>query len=123
MMLTTNDTSNQRNLPLGDLLPIVPTVRREFGSSDRVKGFLRVYEPPDRAAAPVAIEARILDESGATPWTESAVLPAAAFVTSHSADYQVELPVERLKPGEYLLHVQADLGEHRLERTVRLRVR
>jgi VWFA-related protein len=123
MMLTTNDTSNQRDPSLGDLLPSVPTVRREFGSSDRVKGFLRVYEPPDRAPSAVAMDARILDESGATAWTASAVLPAAAFVVSHQADYQVDLPVEKLKPGEYLLHVQADLGEHRLERTVRFRMR
>ncbi len=123
MMLTTNDTSNQRNPSLGDLLPFVPTVRREFGSSDRVKGFVRVYQPPDRAAAPVAIEARILDEGGATTWTDSAVLPAAAFVTSHAADYQVDLPVGTLKPGEYLLITHAEAGEHRLERAMVFSVR
>jgi VWFA-related protein len=123
MMLTTNDTSNEPDSSFGDLLPIVPTVRREFGSSDRVKAFLRVYEPSDRTASAVGMGARILDESGATAWTDRAVLPAAAFVTSHSADYQIDLPVEKLNPGEYLLTVNAEVGTHRLERAVRFRVR
>jgi hypothetical protein len=124
MMLTvTNGALNHRDSSLDDLLPIVPTVRREFGSTDRVKGFVRVYEPPDRAPSAVAMDARILDESGATVWTDSAVLPAAAFVTSHSADYQVDVPVERLGAGEYLLTVKAALGEYRIERVVRFSVR
>ena len=44
-----------------DLLPVVPTARRDFGASDRVSAFVRVYQGGSHALVPATLTTRIVD--------------------------------------------------------------
>jgi hypothetical protein len=50
-------------------------------------------------------------------------LAPAIFPEKRSADYQIDLPLARLAPGEYLLTINATLGKHEAKRDVRFAVK
>jgi VWFA-related protein len=106
-----------------DLLPIVPTARREFARASRASVFLRVYQRSNDAPQPVSMTAQIQDPSGRVLMKDAVALEAAQFASDHAADYRIALPVERLTAGEYLLSIEAAQGEHIASRAVRFAVR
>ncbi|MEP6915936.1 MAG: VWA domain-containing protein, partial [Acidobacteriota bacterium] len=110
---------------LARLLPIVPTTRREFARSDRLAAFLRVYQGTSRRdpLVPVLIRARVIDAKNQTVAAESATIPDAQFSDGRAAGYQLELPLARMDPGEYLLSVNAAVGTRSAGRAVRFRVK
>jgi VWFA-related protein len=91
-----------------DLLPIVPTARRTFSFFDRVTAFVRLYTRTD-AARPAHVTTRILDAQGRAVHEED---------RDGEADYQFDLPVERLAAGEYLLSIEATAGVNTASRRV-----
>ena len=112
--------------PLDDdlvlVLPLVPTSTRTFSQTDTPSAFVRVYQGGRSDLGAVAIELRILDVTNRTAVESRATLDAARFGTSRSADYQLELPVGQLSPGEYLLTFSATLGGDTSGRSLRFRV-
>jgi hypothetical protein len=50
-------------------------------------------------------------------------LAADRFTAHHGADYVLELPVERLASGEYLLTIEAAQGERVARRGLRFKMR
>jgi VWFA-related protein len=106
-----------------DLLPIVPTARREFARTSRASVFLRVYQRAKNAPQPVSVTAQIQDTAGRALMKDAATLEATQFASSHAADYRIALPLERLNPGEYLMSLEAAQGEHSARRAVRFTVR
>jgi VWFA-related protein len=106
-----------------DLLPIVPTSRREFASTDHVSAFVRVYQRLKEAAQSADVRAQILDRNGRVVTTDATSLDAAQFARTRSADYRIRLPVDRLTAGEYLLTLNATRGGHTVDRRIRFRVR
>jgi hypothetical protein len=100
--------------PLTSFLPIVPTARREFVQSDRVTAFVRIYQERN-GSQPVSVAASITDTSGRVPFQTGG---------EHTGtDYSLELPVDRLTAGEYLLTLEATLNEAKASRRVRFRIR
>jgi hypothetical protein len=87
--------------PLADLLPIVPTARREFSGTDRVTAFMRIYQS-STGAQTVSVAARIVDTGGRVAFENR--------TEQKGSDYQLELPVQRLTAGEYLLAIEATSG-------------
>jgi hypothetical protein len=93
-----------------DLLPVTPTVRREFSKTDRLMAFARVYQGGRDPLVPVTVMMRIVDAQmhtmaeGRTPLFEE---PSAR---SRAADYRVELPLASLAAGPYLLTIEATRG-------------
>jgi hypothetical protein len=106
----------------GDLLPIVPTTRREFSSADRVTAFARIYQA-DGTARPVRVVAKIVDRDTQEVAGEDRTIPPAAFGAGRSADYLYELPLEHLGPGEFLLTLRLTRGGVSMDRNVRFTVR
>jgi VWFA-related protein len=104
------------------LLPIVPTARRDFARADRASAFLRVYQKSKDAAQPADVTATIQDASGRTLLSEHASMTPDRFAVDHSSDYRLQLPLERLEPGEYLLTIEATQGKHTARRGVRFAV-
>jgi hypothetical protein len=90
---------------LGDLLPIVPMAAREFRPSDRVAAFVRVYQGGGGVPAPVAIEAQIRDARDRTVFQQRMPLLEGTATGPRSADYQVDLPLDQLTAGDYLLTI------------------
>jgi VWFA-related protein len=106
-----------------DLLPIVPTARREFARTSRASAFVRVYQRLRDAPQPVGVTAQIRDTAGRVLMKDAASLDAAQFGANRAADYRIALPIERLTAGEYLLSIEAMQSQHSAGRALRFTVR
>lgn len=109
---------------LAALLPIVPTARRDFAKSDKLLGFLRVYQGTSRKdpLVPVDVQSSVIDAQGRVVASESARLAAAQFEKGRAADHYVALPLAGLAPGEYLLRVETRMGARIAGRALRFSV-
>ena len=112
---------------LGDLLPVVPPVRmttiRQFSANQRVAAIARVYQQRSKTLVPVRISARIVDGQDREVFTREAIVEPAAFGAERQADYRLDLPLDRLSDGEYLLTLDAGTGSTSARRTLRFTVR
>jgi len=113
---------------LTNLVPVVPTAQREFARTDRATAFLQVYQDagrPDtsKPAQPASVTARITDTSDQVAWSQITELSVDRFTANRSADYRLDLPLERLAPGEYLLTIDASQGQRTVRRGLRFTVR
>jgi VWFA-related protein len=104
------------------LLPIAPTARRAFRTTDRVTGFLRVYQGGTRPVMPLTLTTRLVDSTNAQRGGGVRNIDAASFGPARSYDDRFDLPV-RLPPGEYLLTIDAAAGGKTAQRAVRFSVR
>ena len=89
-----------------NLLPVVPTARRDFARTDRALAFVRLYQNGENAVHPVDVNARIEDAAGQSVLNDAASVSSDRFGVDRSADNQVDLPIDRLQPGEYLLTIE-----------------
>jgi hypothetical protein len=110
---------------LAALLPILPTGRRDFTRVDRPVAFLRVYQGTSRRdpLLPVQLRSSLLDAQGKVVADQSAALVVAQFEKARTADHYVTLPLATLSPGEYLLRIEASMGDRTAGRAVRFSVR
>jgi hypothetical protein len=65
---------------------------------------------------------RIADVSDRILVNDVVKLAADRFTAGHGADHRIDLPIERLDSGEYLLTIEATQGEHTARRGVRFTV-
>jgi hypothetical protein len=105
-----------------NLLPVVPTARRDFARTDRAMAFVRVYQKQDGAAQPVDVNARIEDAGGRSVLNDAVSVSSDRFGVNRSADYQLDLPIDRLQPGEYLLTIEAAQDKYTARRGMRFSV-
>jgi VWFA-related protein len=106
-------------------LPFVPTARRRFTSTDTVSAFVQVSQGTLRKdpLQPVALLLRIDDTHGTALRNQTGTLSPAEFANHRTANSRLSLPLRELPPGQYLLTLQAALGERRTERLVRFEVK
>ena len=107
----------------GAWLPLVPTTTRDFGQADRVTAGIRLVQPRNLLATPVAVETAIVDAAGRQVARVPATVSSAAFSAARVADYVIDLPIATLSPGEYLVTMTAALGKTTVRRTARIRMR
>jgi hypothetical protein len=105
-----------------DIAPVIPTARREIARTDRATAFLRVYQDAKATALPATVTARITDTADHVVFDNVRQLAADRF-TNHAADYLIEIPVERLAGGEYLLTIEAAQSERGARRGLRFTMR
>lgn len=103
---------------LSTITTVKPTASRTFTSQDRARAFVRVYQEDPR---PARVNARIVSDSNQSVFSRTDDLAVAGFVRG-AADYLVELPLASLRPGRYLLTIEAIAGDKRLTRDVRFAV-
>lgn len=97
-------------------LPGRPTTARLFERSDRLTAFVRVYQEPQTQrqgmqqrrslTTSVPVRTRVVDATGATVWATTNTIDGAQF-TQGDVDVSVAVPVDTLKPGAYLLSLEA----------------
>jgi hypothetical protein len=106
-------------------LPFVPTARRAFSRADTVSAFVQVSQGTTRkdALQPVALLLRITDAHGTAVRNQNGALAAAEFASNRTANARLQLPLRELPPGEYLLTLEAALGERRADRVVRFEMK
>jgi VWFA-related protein len=106
-------------------LPFVPTARRSFASSDTVSAFVQVSQGTGRkdALQSVTVRLRIDDTQATAVRTQTGALSPAQFGSNRTANSRLTLPLRDLPPGQYLLTLEAALGDRRIERQVRFELR
>jgi hypothetical protein len=104
---------------MADLLPFVPTVMREFRTTDRATALLRLYQLGSKVPQAVSVDTKIVDERDQTTFSESHVIDPAEFRSTRSADYRLDLPLSDLPAGAYLLTIEASAASRRVPREAR----
>ena len=105
-----------------DLLPVVPTARRDFGGSDRVSAFVRAYQGGSQALVPATLTTRIVDAKNEQITKSTRELDPSLFAPGRAFDHRFDLP-RNLAAGEYLFTVGIAAGGRTAERALRFRVR
>jgi VWFA-related protein len=108
---------------LTSLVPVHMTTRRAFAPSDHVIAFARVYQRRAKTAAPARVTARIVDARDQIAWTTDTTLEPSAFGAQRQADVHLDLPLDRLADGDYLLTIDATSASASARRDVRFSVR
>jgi VWFA-related protein len=120
--LVLNVTPSPRTAPadtFSDVMPLTPTARRTFRTTDRVTAWLRFHRP-DEASGTVTTRLTSADNDVIAELTE--VTDSAPGNDPNTSDHRIDLPIEDLTPGEYLLTVEVSAGDERQRRDVRFRV-
>jgi VWFA-related protein len=104
-----------------DLLPVVPTARRDFGASDRVSALVRVYQGGSHALVPATVITRIVDVKNEQITKSTRELDPSLF-KDRTFDHRFDLP-RNLAAGEYLFTVEITAGGKTSDRALRFRVR
>jgi hypothetical protein len=92
-----------------DLLPVVPTARRDFGASDRVSAFVRAYQGGSQALVPATLTTRIVDAKNEQITKSTRDLDPSLFTQGRAFDHRFNLP-RNLVSGEYLFTVGIAAG-------------
>ena len=105
-----------------DLLPVVPSARRDFAASDRVSAFVRVYQGGSQALVPAMLTTRIVDAKNEQITKSTRELDPSLFAKGRAFDHRFDLP-RNLAPGEYLFTVDIAADGKTAERALRYRIR
>jgi VWFA-related protein len=106
-----------------DHIPIVPTARRVFTRTDRITSFVRVYQAQSRTPLATRVILRITNDHDQLVTSTMRTIAASAFERTRAADHEIDLPIETLAPGTYLLTVTASAGNHIASRATVFSVR
>ena len=108
---------------LANLVPVTPTTQRSFSAADRVTAFLRIYQGGRKPALPSVLTTSIVNAADREVHRAVQTFAAEAFGASRAHDLRIDVPLELLEPGPYLLRVEAAADTHRASREVRFFVR
>ena len=84
--------------------------------SDRVTGFVRIYQGLTRAVMPGYVETEIKNDQDQVVFRQELRIVPTQFGAFRAADVTIDVPVQRLDPGPYVMRVEARHGlvsEHR----------
>ena len=107
---------------LADALPIVPTAERAFAPSDRVSGFVRLYQQTRGRPVAATLTVAVLDARDRVLTEQTTSFDARRFELARAADYHFDLPLN-VAPGDYLLRLDATASKATATRGVRFSVR
>ena len=107
---------------LKPILPVVPTTRRAFTTTDQVTVFTRVHQSGKTPVAPVQIRLTIRNASDVQVAERLHDVDAARFSAARAADVVLDVPVARLLPGPYLLTVETTAGPTAVRRQSRFEI-
>jgi hypothetical protein len=107
---------------LADVIPVEPTVRREFVTAEPVQAFVRVYQGGATAPLAATVAARIIDSTDREVFGETVVLAREQFGIARAADYQLNLGRTTLGPGAYLLSIEVKAANNTVRRELRFTV-
>ena len=94
---------------LAGILDTPPTTRREFRAGEDVSAFVRVYQKVGAQPKSVAVVFRVLDSQLREVASTPVDLAADQFATANSAATSFPLPLDTLKPGAYVLRLDASI--------------
>ena len=101
------------------LLPVVPTSHRIFGATDRVSVLARIVRGGKTPPATIAVEATVVDTRNRRVFGHAGSLAFDSGPDRRFIDYTLEVPMETLAVGDYLLTIKATTPNGADERTLR----
>ncbi len=104
-------------------LPVVPTTSRTFAQAAAVTSFIEVYQGARSPVQPVTLTVSIRNGAEQTVFSQVNTIEAGRFDAQRRAQHGQVLPLGTLKPGEYLLTVEASAGKLAARRDLRFAVR
>ncbi len=100
----------------------VPTMRRTFGSHERITSFAQIHRPID-ARDPVTV-AVVIGNSGSTTVSRTEhLLPSAHFSSAGVSEFRIDHALSTLSPGTYFLTLEAACRDQKTTRSVAFEVR
>lgn len=105
------------------LVDTTPTTRREFRAGDQVSAFARVYQKTGAPPKAAAVVVRVLNGDLKEVSSTRIDLAADQFATSGSANARLDLPLDKLAPGPYVLRLDASAGDAAGRRDLRFNVK
>jgi len=96
---------------LKGVIPIVPTTQRTFRSTDQASAFVRIYQGGQKLLVPVPVRIQVRNDENVTVLDRQENVAPPSFGAGRAADLNVALPVGRLRPGEYLLTIEATVPQ------------
>ena len=102
----------------------IPTSRRSFGRTEHVTAYFEVYEGGQAALKPASVTTRIVDDGDHEAVRTAETITVGGFdVSKRAANHRFDIPLSTLKPGRYLLRVDATAGRTTAGRTLVFTVR
>lgn len=108
---------------MNDLLPAPATARRLFGRDETATAFVRFYQGFGGPPASIFLKAQVIDERNRKRYGQEGSIPSSSFSGGATADYMIDLPLQDLERGEYLLSIEAKAGSAERRRDVIFAVR
>jgi hypothetical protein len=105
------------------VIPVVPLTVRTFTPRDSVVAFMRIYRRERDKSTPGRILTTIVDDYERKVFQRQAPLEAMATSAAGGVDYRLDLPLNELQPGSYLLTLDVSSGKTQASRYVRFSVR
>jgi hypothetical protein len=102
-----------------DVMPLTPTARRTFRQADRVTAWLQFHTPK---AGGGTITTRLTDAANDVIAELTQVIEAPSSGEFATSEHRIDLPVDDLTPGEYLVTVDVSAGTSRAHRDARFRI-
>jgi hypothetical protein len=106
---------------LSSLLPLAPSTRRHFSSSDVIELFAMLHQGKGAAPAAVDLRVEVVDERGARVFERASVVEAAQFGAG-GAGMPLRFAPSTFSRGRYLLTLHASLAGHSVERQVSFQI-
>ncbi len=100
-----------------------PTLRRTFSARDLVTAFVQVRVKDEKDRAALTLHARVVDDQDRVALDAPTDLARVTFDDDGIASVPVDVPVETLAPGKYLLTIEAAIHDHGQHRDVPFEVR
>ena len=122
LVVTTSSTPYRESPLLAGTVPVTPTTRRLFASTETAEVFIRFYQGGRGRIRNMPVSLRIADARGEGIIQGTEVVQPGQFTAARSTDWRFALPLARLAAGEYLLTVEAELDDQRATRHLRFTV-
>jgi VWFA-related protein len=102
-----------------NLLPFFPTLSREFAAGTQISLYVEVYDNDGRDSAPIELKVEVRGQEGDIVRRGS---DRRASTAKGTQTFVVAVPLD-VKPGTYVLRVEATMGADAISRDIPLRVR
>ena len=107
---------------LQTIVPIVPTARRTFTTGHQVSAFARFHQGGKAPPQPIAVRLQLRNDSNELVMDRREELAVTRFAPTRFADLAVELPLARLRPGDYLLTLEGGTATTTIRRDARFEI-
>jgi len=110
--LLTTPSANQTATARGDstlqkVLPTPPTTDRTFRTDDTLKVYSEIYDNIPTPAHELDVTTTVTNSAGSVVFSSHTTASSAQIAQAGTLPYGVEIPLNGLTPGDYVLHVEA----------------